>query len=130
MKEGKLKVMVVEDEPLLLEAIGTKLTKEGIDAILCSGGKQAMDFLLNSEDLPDTVWLDYYLKDMDGLAFMGALKQNPKLQNIPVVVVSNSASTDKVSNMLALGVKKYLLKAEYRLDDIVKIIRQFSVSSP
>lgn len=121
-----LKIMVVEDEPLLLEAIGTKLKKEKIDSILCFGGKQAIDYLSNNEDLPDAVWLDYYLKDMDGLSFMGVIKQNPKWQNIPVVVVSNSASTDKVGNMLALGVKKYLLKAQYRLDDIIGIIRELS----
>jgi len=118
--------MVVEDEPLLLEAIGKKLEKEGIEAILCPDGKQALDQLADSNDLPDAIWLDYYLKDMNGLSFMGSVKQNPKLRNIPVIVVSNSASTDKVSNMLALGVKKYLLKAEYRLEDIVKIIQELT----
>lgn len=118
--------MVVEDEPLLLEAIDTKLRKEGIEAVLCSGGKEGLEHLSNHTDLPDAIWLDYYLKDMDGLAFMGAVKENPKWQNIPVIVVSNSANTQKVNSMLALGVKKYLLKAEYRLEDIVEIIRELS----
>lgn len=121
-----LKVMVVEDEPLLLEAIGNKLEKEGIETILCSDGKQAIDLLADTNDLPDAIWLDYYLKDMDGLSFMGSVKQNPKLQNIPVIVVSNSANTQKVNMMLALGAKKYLLKAQYRLEDIVGIIREFA----
>ena len=125
MNESKLKVMVVEDEPLLLEAIGKKLEKEGIESILCPDGKQAIDQLAGSSDLPNAIWLDYYLKDMDGLSFMGSVKQNPKLQNIPVIVVSNSASTQKVNMMLALGAKKYLLKAQYRLEDIVGIIREF-----
>ncbi|OGK23840.1 hypothetical protein A3C25_04460 [Candidatus Roizmanbacteria bacterium RIFCSPHIGHO2_02_FULL_38_11] len=123
---SNLKIMVVEDEPLLLEAIGNKLEKEGVKAILCSDGKQAIDQLANSSDLPDAIWLDYYLKDMDGLSFMGSVKQNPKLQNIPVIVVSNSASTQKVNTMLALGAKKYLLKAQYRLEDIVKIIQELT----
>ncbi len=120
----KLKVLVVEDEELLLQAIGKKLQLEGYEAILCSGGKQGLDHLRTSETLPNVIWLDYYLKDMNGLSFMGTLKQNPKWQNIPVVVVSNSASQEKVNNMLALGAKKYLLKAEYRLDDIIKAINE------
>lgn len=62
---------------------------------------------------------------MNGLAFMQELKQNPAWTNIPVLVVSNSASPDKVSNMLALGARKYILKADYRLDEIIAMIRDF-----
>ena len=126
MDNQDLKIMVVEDEPLLLEAIGKKLEREGITTILCSDGKQAIDQLIQSNDLPDAVWLDYYLKDMDGLSFMSEIKQNSKLQSIPVIVVSNSASTQKVNTMLALGAKKYLLKAQYKLDDVISIIRQLT----
>jgi CheY-like chemotaxis protein len=68
------------------------------------------------------------------LAFMQQLKQNPAWINIPVLVVSNSASPEKVHNMLALGAKKYILKAEYRLDEIIKmiqsIIEQFDPNAP
>src|SRR3990167_976584 len=123
--DNDLRVMVVEDEPLLLEAIGDKLEEEGVGSILCPSGKEAID-RLNSGDVPDAIWLDYYLKDMDGLSFMGLVKQNPNWQNIPVIVVSNSATAQKVNSMLALGAKKYLLKAEYRLEDIVKIIREMT----
>ncbi len=123
MSENKLKILVVEDERLLLSAIGTKLRNEGIESILCEGGEEAIEYLKTAKELPSVIWLDYYLKDMDGLVFMRHLKKNKTWQNIPVVVVSNSASVDKVQNMHALGVKQYLLKADYRLDDIIKTIK-------
>lgn len=118
-------IMVVEDETLLLQAITKKLKLSGMDVLSCASGQQAVDYLKNMDALPDAVWLDYYLKDMNGLAFMQELKSNPEWSQIPVVVVSNSASPDKVSNMLALGAKKYILKAEYRLDEIMAMIRDF-----
>ena len=118
-------IMVVEDETLLLQAITKKLKLSGMDVLSCASGQQAVDYLKNLEALPDAVWLDYYLKDMNGLAFMQELKANAAWSNIPVLVVSNSASPDKVSNMLALGAKKYILKAEYRLDEIIAMIRDF-----
>jgi len=118
-------VMVVEDETLLLQAITKKLKLSGVDVISCASGQQAVDYLGSLDELPDAVWLDYYLKDMNGLAFMQTLKENPKWTNIPVLVVSNSASPDKVNNMLGLGAKKYILKAEYRLDEIIQMIRDF-----
>ena len=111
MDGQSLKVLVVEDELLLLEAIGAKLRKEGVEAILCSSGNKALEYVNSDAELPDAIWLDYYLKDMNGLAFMNKVRQSPKWQNVPVIVVSNSANAQKVNSMLALGVKKYLLKA-------------------
>jgi CheY-like chemotaxis protein len=118
-------IMIVEDETLLLQAITKKLKLSGLDVVSCASGQQAIDYLQNLDGLPDGIWLDYYLKDMNGLAFMQQLKENPKWSQIPVVVVSNSASPDKVHNMLGLGARKYILKAEYRLDEIVEIILGF-----
>lgn len=117
--------MVVEDETLLLQAITKKLKLSGLDVVSCASGQQAIDYLTNMDELPDAVWLDYYLKDMNGLAFMQTLKDSPKWTDIPVLVVSNSASPEKVSNMLGLGAKKYILKAEYRLDEIIAMIKDF-----
>ena len=118
-------IMVVEDETLLLQAITKKLKLSGMDVLSCASGQQAIDYLNNLDELPDAVWLDYYLKDMNGLSFMQELKQDEAWTNIPVIGVSNSASPDKVSNMLALGARKYILKAEYRLDEIIGMIREF-----
>lgn len=118
-------IMVVEDEVLLLQAITKKLKLSNMDVLSCSSGQQAIDYLGSIDELPDAIWLDYYLKDMNGLAFMQEIKNNPKWTNIPVLVVSNSASPEKVHNMLGLGAKKYILKAEYRLDEIIAMIRDF-----
>jgi len=123
MDKRKLTIMIVEDENLLLQAISKKLEFDDIATISCSSGKQAIDYLNSSSELPDAIWLDYQLKDMDGIEFMGQLKKNKKCEQIPVIVVSNSASEDKVNNMLAFGAKRYLLKAEYRLDDIIETIK-------
>jgi DNA-binding response OmpR family regulator len=122
-------IMVVEDETLLLQAITKKLKLSNMDVLSCASGQQAIDYLNSVDELPDAIWLDYYLKDMNGLAFMQELKQSEKWMNIPVLVVSNSASPDKVHNMLALGAKKYILKAEYRLDEIIGMIREFIASN-
>ena len=119
-----IKVMVVEDEELLLQAISKKLTSEGLEPITCKSAKQAIDYLTNIPELPDVIWLDYYLEDMNGLEFMKVLKKKEAWTKIPVVVVSNSASDEKKSSMLALGVKEYLLKAQYRLEDIIDILRK------
>lgn len=118
----KMKIMVIEDENMLLQAIDKKLTTLGVEVLSCASGKQAVDYLGSVTELPDAIWLDYHLKDMNGLEFMAELKNHPNWTNIPILVVSNSASPDKVTHMLALGASEYVLKAEHRLDEIVSII--------
>ena len=117
--------MVVEDESLLLQAISKKMINSQIEIVSCLSAEQALDYLNNLPALPDAIWLDYHLKDMDGLTFMGKLKNNPIWAKIPVFVVSNSASPEKVNGMLALGAVKYILKAEHRLDEIIESIKTY-----
>jgi CheY-like chemotaxis protein len=124
MAKNGLRVMVVEDEELLLRAIAKKLELSGNQVISCTSGKQAVDYLENMQEKPDVVWLDFYLRDMTGLDFMNALKHKQGWGNIPVIVVSNSASPDKVSKMMALGARKYVLKAETRLDELVDMVNE------
>ncbi|OGD85666.1 hypothetical protein A2164_03055 [Candidatus Curtissbacteria bacterium RBG_13_35_7] len=115
--------MVVEDEILLLEAIARKLKLSNANVISCSSGKQALDYLDSLDHKPDAIWLDYYLGDINGIDFMQQLRKNKDWANIPVVVVSNSASPEKVDKMQKLGVKKYIIKAEHRLDELVSDIK-------
>ena len=125
--EEKIKVLVIEDEELLLQAISKKLSSQDIDIITSTTASQALDYLKNMEVLPDVIWLDYYLPDMNGLDFVKELKSNQDWSDIPVVVVSNSASDEKKNSMLALGVDKYVLKAEHRLEEIIEIIKNIGI---
>lgn len=128
MDEKKLsKVLVIEDEALLLKVISKKFETIGVETVSCVSSTQAVDYLTSlSEinDFPDVIWLDYYLKDSDALDFMQKLKEHPEIPDIPIVVVSNSASEEKVKSLLALGADKYLLKSENKLEDLVKQIKQ------
>jgi CheY-like chemotaxis protein len=122
-------VLIVEDEPLLLEAIDKKLKLSDLTTIPCASGQKAIDALKEAKNLPDVIWLDYYLRDMNGLEFMHVLKENEHWAKIPVLVVSNSASPDKIHTMLALGVRRYMLKAEHRLDEMIEIIQELTDES-
>ena len=125
MKTKNYTVLVVEDEQLLLDAITRKLKLNGFSVIPSTTGANALKIIDGTQKLPDAIWLDYYLKDMNGLEFMNNLRKNDKFIHIPTIVVSNSASDDKVKNMLSLGVKKYYLKAENRLDEIIAYVKEF-----
>jgi len=117
--------MVVEDNHMLLQAISKKLEINGYQIVPCTSGEQVFTELKEMEQLPDLIWLDYYLAGvMNGLDVISKLKQDEKWKNIPIVIVSNTASEEKVKVMMSMGATKYFLKAEYRLDSILEQIEQ------
>ena len=118
-------ILLIEDEAMLVQIIQKKLKMNGFEVVSATSGEQALDYLEDLTELPDAVWLDYYLGDMNGLDFLSKMKASQKWKDVPVIVVSNSASDEKVHSMLALGANKYVLKAEHRLDEIVDIFDQF-----
>ena len=117
-------VLVLEDEVPLQKAIKAKLSTEGFDVVTARNTKQALNHLEDVEDI-DVVWVDHYLLGQEtGLDFVSKLKNDKKWKKIPIFVVSNTASPDKIKAYLALGVSKYYTKSDFRLDKIISEMRK------
>lgn len=119
-------ILVVEDEKPLVQAISAKLQRSGFDVATARTVEQATSYM---EDLlkVDVVWLDHYLLGQStGLDFVSTIKgETSPWRNVPIFVVSNTASPDKVQTYLRLGVNKYYTKSDYRLDGIIADIQSY-----
>lgn len=113
-------ILVVEDERPLLEAIKVKLENAGFGVVTARSVQQAMSYLEDVENIT-AIWLDHYLfGGKDGLDLLVNLKDNESpWRKIPVFVVSNTASDEKVQAYMRLGVEKYYTKSNHRLDEII-----------
>lgn len=122
-------ILVVEDERPLLEAIKMKLESKGIETFTCRSVEQAISYI-NELNVVHAIWLDHYLLGGEtGLDLVTQLKSaESNYRNIPIFVVSNTASNEKVSAYMQLGIDKYYVKANYKLDDIVSDIKEQLVS--
>ena len=118
-------ILLVEDEIPLSAIIKKRLEDAGIDVVTARDIAQAMDYLENMKTL-SAVWLDHYLLGSeDGLVLVAKLKaENSKYKALPIFVVSNTASDDKVQAYMNFGVDKYFVKAEHKLEDIIQDIAQ------
>ncbi len=120
----KKNVLIVEDENTLASAIAAKLEISGFDVAKARSVEQAISYL---EEIPkiDVIWLDHYLLGSEnGLDFVHSVKNSEKWKGIPIFVVSNTATPDKIKSYMQLGVEKYYVKAEHRLEDIIKDIKK------
>lgn len=124
--DKKSTVLVVEDEKPLLDAIKIKLEKNDFEVVTARTVEQAIDYAQEMEHI-DAIWLDHYLMGKeDGLDFIAWCKEgdNAKCKNIPIFVVSNTASADKVATYMTFGAKKYFVKSNHKLDEIIIEIKK------
>lgn len=87
-------VLVVDDDASALHIIGAHLTREGYKVVYASGGAEALEQARVHR--PAAITLDIMMPQMDGWSVLVALKKDPELAEIPVVIVS-------ISNDKALG---------------------------
>lgn len=116
-------VLVVEDEQALQEAIRLKLIKEGISVEVASSGEQALRYL--EKNKPNLVWLDLLLPGMNGLELLRKIREELKMKDLPVVVVSVSGGQEKVKQALSMNAVDYIVKSSYNLKDIINKIKKF-----
>ena len=118
-------ILVVEDDQGLQEAIKIKLEKDGFRILLASTGEEAIDILEENYDGIDLVWLDYLLPKMDGLEVLKKVREDPKIKDTKVVMVSVSGSPEKVKQAYALEILSYIVKSEGTLEAIVKRVEEY-----
>lgn len=125
-KNKRKTILIVEDERPLIEAIRSRLDKNGFDVLTARTIDQAKAYLEDVQKV-DAVWLDHYLLGVEtGLDLVRMMKEeNSGWRGVPIFVVSNTATDNKVRTYIRLGVTKYFVKSETRLDSIVPDIKDF-----
>lgn len=127
-KNEKKSVLVIEDEQALQEALKLKLEKEGIEVLTASTGEEALEALKKRR--PTLVTLDILLPRMNGLEVLQKIRGDANLRDLPVVIVSVSGGQEKIKQAFAMNVVDYLIKSEYKIENIVKKIKEILENLP
>jgi CheY-like chemotaxis protein len=98
-------VLVVDDDPDILDAICDILEAEGYGVSRARHGLEALEQVDSSR--PDVILLDLMMPVMDGVAFSQALRQRPRVSDIPIVVISADGNPQRATAVGAVG---YLAK--------------------
>ena len=114
-------IMVVDDSPVIIKLVKSKLARTGFRVITAENGKKALD-LLNS-DKPDLILSDINMPEMDGFAFCKAVHSDPSLSSIPFVVMSSSDRRSSMKRMIEHGAATYIVKP-FNMDELVIIIEK------
>jgi CheY-like chemotaxis protein len=112
-------VLVIDDEPTVRDLMHRSLAKDGFGVLLAPGGEEGIR--LAREAHPDAITLDVMMPGMDGWAVLTALKADPEVRDIPVVMIT---IVDDRGLGFALGADEYLTKPIDR-ERLLRVLERF-----
>ena len=115
-------ILLIEDDEAILEGLKELLRIEDFNVVSASNVKLGLDYLQSCSDLPRLIILDLMMPVMDGFQFRKAQLANPKIRDIPVLVMS--ADGREKTKQEILEVQEYI-KKPIDIDLFVKTIRKY-----
>ena len=102
-----MKILIAEDEPIILMAIERQLKKEGFEVIITTDGREAL--MVMEEHKPDLIITDILMPFTSGLELIGIIKATAH-KNIPIIVLSAMGQESTVFEAFQLGADDFLTK--------------------
>lgn len=115
-------MVILEDDLALAKSLSTALGREGYAVFSAADGEAGLRTI--EEKKPDLIILDLVLPRKSGFEVMGEINSRDDLKNIPVMVLTNLESSEDVNRMLELGVRSFLVKTNYSLEEVVAKIKE------
>ena len=109
-KKAVINILAVEDDLLSMKFLEAQISELGHNMLRAENGQQALNLLEEKKGQIDVVLMDREMPVMDGLQAVKHIKKNPKLRNIPVVMVTGSDTHQEMKEGLDAGVFYYLTK--------------------
>jgi len=115
------KILIVEDEPAMLNVLAVKLTQAGLTVITAGNGQEGLDVALAQH--PDLILLDIIMPVMDGMTMLRELRKDSWGRSAKVVLLTNLSEAGKADESFEQGVYDYLVKSDWKLEDIVNKVK-------
>lgn len=116
------KILLVEDDPFLIDIYKTKLEESGFSVEVADDGLKAINKAQEGEF--DLIILDIVLPQIDGWEILRKIKSEEKTKNAKVVILSNLGQKEEVEKGLNLGATRYLIKANFTPSELIEKIQE------
>lgn len=116
------KVLIIEDDFQILDVYKTKLEREGFEVLTTKNGNDGLAII--GSNPPDLVILDIILPGgINGFDVLEKIKASPTTKEIPVIVLTNLDSEEKVAK--DIGANDYFFKAGTSIDEVANKVKEY-----
>ncbi|MDP2946258.1 MAG: response regulator [bacterium] len=123
MTDKKYNILLIEDEEMLANMYETKFKNEGFNIRKALDGETGLKMAI--EDKPDIILLDIIMPKLDGFSVLKKIKENDKIKNVPVVLLTNLGQDEDIKKGQTLGAAGYLVKANLTPIEVVNKVKEY-----
>ena len=120
MARADPKVLVVDDDPVILKLLQVNFEMEGFEVLTAGDGAEGLRAA--QEGRPDIIVTDLMMPVMDGLALLAALRAEDATRTTPVIVLSAKAQASDRRDGLEAGADDYVTKPFEPVDLVERVI--------
>ncbi len=107
-KTDKTKILVVDDEPNIVQTLQDRLEMNEYIVVTASNGKEGLNVAL--KESPDIILLDVIMPIMDGHEMLEALRRHPDGKDIAVIMLTARNQTNDIARANVCGIEDYIVK--------------------
>ncbi len=119
---GSRKVLIVDDEPFIVETLRFALEQAGLECVEAGDGAQAVKAA--REENPHLILLDVMLPKLDGLKVCRLLRSDPSIGQVPIIMLTARTQERDIREGFAAGADEYVTKP-FDMVDLVGLVRSY-----
>lgn len=116
------KILIIEDELLLLEMYQVAFETAGLEVVLAANGQEGWQHL--QEPNIALVLLDIKMDDISGIEILKRLQQRPELKKMPIWALTNVGEESVAREAIALGAEEYIMKTKITPSELVAKVKE------
>lgn len=117
-----IKILVVDDDPFILDMYVMKFKEQGFQIETATDGKAALEKITAAK--PDIVLLDVVMPKMDGFDVIKKIKENGMLRTFKILFLTNFGQKDDVEKGMQLGADGYIIKAHFTPSEVALKVKE------
>jgi DNA-binding response OmpR family regulator len=122
-----MKILIADDELIMLKIIELRLKKDGHEVIVTSNGQEALE-KIKQED-PDMIIADIMMPFTSGLEIVAVVKQDKQRRNVPIIILSSMGQENVVLEAFNLGADDYITKP-FSPNELSMRVKRLAPSAP
>ena len=115
------KIAIIEDNQTIGRMYGMKFEADGFEVRIAIDGKAGVDLVKTFN--PDIILLDIQMPEMDGAEALKLIREDESSKSTPVIILTNIGEEEAPSEMKALNVHSYIVKANYTPRQVVALVK-------
>lgn len=121
------KILLIEDDSLIVKIYTTRLKADGYDVVSADNGELGISKA--GQEVPDLILLDVMMPVVDGFTVLKTLRESEQFKSTPIIVYSNLGQEAESKRALELGATEFITKANISPTELVNKIKSYIMPS-